>query len=197
MYKAALKSGFYDFTSARDFYREATKSAGVGMHHDLVKRYIGLQALMLTPITPHWAEHMWLDVLKHTTSVQHEKFPVVPACVPALTAAREYVRVTASNITSAEGAQQKKIAKGKAARYDPKAPKKLTVYAAQAFPAWQDRCVDLVREAFDGVSLDVKAVSQRLEKSEVKKAMPFVNGLKRRLEGGEQSGCVSEETAVR
>ena len=64
MYKLALKSALYDFTGARDFYREATSATGVGMHRDLVIRYIELQALLVTPIAPHWAEYIWLDVLK-------------------------------------------------------------------------------------------------------------------------------------
>lgn len=34
------------------------------MHRDTILRYIELQALMLAPITPHWAEHIWLEVLK-------------------------------------------------------------------------------------------------------------------------------------
>lgn len=31
----------------------------------------------------------------------------------------------------------------------------------------------------------MKDVSQRIDKAEMKKAMPFIQGLKRRLEGGE------------
>src|SRR2546430_181382 len=42
MYKLALKVALYDFTSARDFYREATIAAGIGMHRDLVLQYIEL-----------------------------------------------------------------------------------------------------------------------------------------------------------
>ncbi len=64
MYKLALKTSLYDFTSARDFYREITAAAGVEMHRHLVLRYIELQALLLTPIAPHWAEYIWLEVLK-------------------------------------------------------------------------------------------------------------------------------------
>ena len=64
MFKAALKSSLYDFTSARDFYREATTAAGNGMHEALVMQYIELQALALTPIAPHWSEQIWLEVLK-------------------------------------------------------------------------------------------------------------------------------------
>ena len=68
MYKLALKSALYDFTGARDFYREITNATGVGMHRDLVLGYIELQALLLTPIAPHWAEYIWLDVLKKVSN---------------------------------------------------------------------------------------------------------------------------------
>jgi leucyl-tRNA synthetase len=50
--------------NARDVYREATLSAGVGMHRDVLLRYAEMQALIIAPITPHWAEYIWLDVLK-------------------------------------------------------------------------------------------------------------------------------------
>lgn len=63
MYKLALKGALYDFTGSRDFYREATAAAGIGMHEELVLQYIELQALLLTPIAPHWAEYIWLEVL--------------------------------------------------------------------------------------------------------------------------------------
>lgn len=68
-YKAALKSALYDFTGCRDFYREATTAAGVSMHRNLVMHYIELQALLLTPIAPHWADYMWQEVLNHVRSL--------------------------------------------------------------------------------------------------------------------------------
>jgi len=192
MYKAALKSGLYDFTSARDFYREATRSAGIGMHADLSRQYIKLQALLLCPLAPHWSEYMWLDVLGEATSIQHALFPNVSPPSHALTAARDYVRSTTSNITSAEGQQVKKLAKGKAASFDPKKNKRLTIFLARRFPAWQDKCVELMRQNMEGLVVDVKAVSQKLDKSETKRAMPFVNTLKRRLEMGEDKEVVFE-----
>lgn len=72
-FKLALKSGLYDFTSARDAYREASTVAGVGMHRDIVHRYVELQALMLAPIAPHWAEYVWLEVLKKVRSISKKK----------------------------------------------------------------------------------------------------------------------------
>lgn len=62
-YKTALKSALFDFTAARDFYREATTAAGQGMRRDLILRYVELQSLLLAPIAPHWCDYMWQEVL--------------------------------------------------------------------------------------------------------------------------------------
>jgi leucyl-tRNA synthetase len=194
-YKLALKSALYDFTSARDFYREACTAAGIKMHADLVLKYIELQALLLNVIAPHWAEYIWLEVLSKPSTIQNALFPTVPDAIASLTAEREYVRATSSNITSAEAAQQKKKAKGKDVGFDPKRAKKLTIFAADKFPAWQEKYIDLVREVFDATTLSVndKELTPRIAKmGEMKKAMPFVQGLKRRLVGGERAETVFE-----
>jgi len=188
MYKAALKSGYHDFTSARDFYREATKAAGIGMHEDLVKKFIELQALMIVPIASHWAEHIWLEVLKKDETIQKAQWPKVPEADARLSAARDFVRTTQSNITSAEGAAVKRLSKGKAASFDPKKEKKITIFAAQEFPAWQKKYIQMIRDNYP--NLDIKALSKQIDKSESKKAMPFINALKRRLDAGEPADVV-------
>ncbi|KFY14452.1 hypothetical protein V491_06047 [Pseudogymnoascus sp. VKM F-3775] len=192
-YKLALKSGLYDFIGARDFYREASTAAGIKMHKDLVLKYIELQALLLTVIAPHWSEYIWLEVLNKPISVQQALFPEIPTPDAGLSAMREYVRTTASNITSAEAAQQKKKAKGKDISFDPKKPKKLTIFAAKSFPAWQEKYIDLVREVFDPATkaFNDKELTPKISKmGEMKKAMPFVQGLKKRLTGGEKPETV-------
>ncbi|KAF1836858.1 leucyl-tRNA synthetase [Decorospora gaudefroyi] len=186
-YKLALKSGFYDFTSARDFYREATKAAGIGMQQDLVRKFIELQALLLTPIAPHWAEYIWLEVLKNKETIQNALWPKVSEPNASLTAARDFVRTTQTNITSAEGNAIKKLSKGKAATFDPKKEKKIIIFSAQKWPAWQQKYLDLLR---DSNTIDIKAISKSMDKSESKKAMPFINGLKRRLDNGEPKDVV-------
>ncbi|KAF2405012.1 leucyl-tRNA synthetase-like protein [Trichodelitschia bisporula] len=192
LYKAALKSGFYDFTSARDSYRISTTSASVGMHHDCVKRYAELQALMLAVVAPHWSDYIWQEVLKKPSTIQTAVFPSVPDSVPSLTAASEYIRSTHGSIGTAEGVQQKKLAKGKTTSYDPKSDKKLTIFVAKSWPAWQQKYLNVVRELFDGLTLDIKKVQPKIEKPDMKKAMPFVQGLKRRLESGEKKEAVFE-----
>ncbi|KAK9332090.1 hypothetical protein V1520DRAFT_305060 [Lipomyces starkeyi] len=188
-YKAALKTGLYDFQAARDYYREAT-SYDVGMHKDLVLRYIEQQALLLTPIAPHWAEYIWIEVLKKPQSIQFALFPEVSKPVDiGLTAALEYVRSVARSIRETEGANIKKQKKGKPTTFDPKKPTKLTIYIALQFPEWQDKYLDLVQDEFDRVSLkfspDLTAKVQKL--GDMKRSMPFVNHLKYRLTGGKES----------
>lgn len=184
------------------------------MHRDLVLRYIKYQALILAPIAPHWSDYIWQEVLgkvstphppplpsilksltpiPQPSTIQTELWPTVPAAHPAYTAARDYVRTTSSNITSAEAAQQKKKDKGKTIAFDPKRPKKLTIFAAAKHPAWQEKYIDLVRAAFDGVALNDKDLIPRVTKmGEGKKAMPFVQALRRRLVNGESADSVFE-----
>lgn len=111
----------------------------------------------------------------------------------SLNAARDYVRHTSASINSAESAQQKKMAKGKNFAFDPTRDKRLTIFVANTYPPWQARYVDLVREAYDGKNIDMKTLSPKIGKlGEAKKAMPFVQALKRQLEAGEDAEAVFE-----
>lgn len=157
------------------------------MSRPLVLRYVELQSLVIATIAPHWAEYMWREVLHKDSSIQVARWPSdAPTVDLALSAAREYVKGTTSNITSAEAQASKKMAKGKASNFDPRKPKRITIFAATAFPAWQDKYVDLVRDMLAKSSLgDDKIVNGAVAKMgkgpELKKAMPFVQGLKKRI----------------
>jgi leucyl-tRNA synthetase len=78
--------------------------------------------------------------------------------------------------------------KGKGLLFDPTKDKALNIYVAKSWPPWQQRYVDLVREQLDGgVSLDVKSVATMIAKADMKRAMPFIQDLKRRLEESGES----------
>ena len=100
-----------------------------------------------------------------------------------------------SNVTSAEAAQQKRKDKGKTITFDPKKAKKLTIYVASNFPSWQEKYIELVQELFDAthLSVDDKVLNQRMaQMGEMKKAMPFIQSMKRRLMMGESPTTVFE-----
>lgn len=167
------------------------------MHRSLILRYIELQALIISPIAPHWADYIYQEVLHKPSTIQNALWPNVPAPNPGLTATRQYVRATSSAITSAEAAQQKKKDKGKATSFDPKKAKKLTIFFAAEYPAWQTDYISIVRDSFDALNIrfDEKALNTRVQakgKQEMKKGMPFVQNLKKRLMNGEKGDVVFE-----
>ncbi|KAH6855716.1 hypothetical protein B0I37DRAFT_365561 [Chaetomium sp. MPI-CAGE-AT-0009] len=65
---------------------------------------------------------------------------------------------------------------------------------AKFWPPWQQRYVDLVREQLDGTSLDVKSVAKMVGKADMKRVMPFIQDLKRKLESGENPDAVFDRT---
>lgn len=194
MYKLALKSGFFDLQSSRDWYRENCRAAGVGMHAKLARRFIELQALLLTPIAPHWSDSVWQEILHKDSSIQLAQYPMVSTPDPALVAAIEYVKSTGSSVTQAEAGQVKKLQKGKQASFDPAKAKKLTVYVAAAFPAWQQQYRNVVRQQYESTgAVDTKAIAGKINKADMKKAMPFIQILKKRIDSGESPQRVFAE----
>lgn len=55
-FREALRVGFFELQSARDHYRTVLEGAGLPLHRDLILRFIEVQALLIAPICPHFAE---------------------------------------------------------------------------------------------------------------------------------------------
>ncbi|KAI5481583.1 leucine-trna ligase [Pseudohyphozyma bogoriensis] len=186
LYKEALKHGFYSVLAARDAYRDATAQEG-GMHVDLVLRFIRIQTLLLTPVAPHVAEHLWTELLGETTSIQLAQFPKIDAPVDqGVLDAGLYVRDVIKDIRDQELNFAKKKAKGKTAgAFDPSKPKAVKVFVAKGFPAWQEAAVEIVRGArsADGKVDDAKVKEELTSKGLIKdkKYMPFIAAFKRKL----------------
>lgn len=128
--------------------------------------------------------------LVQPSTIQLQTFPGVPEPNTELRATSGYVKATSARNLSAHAGQQKRLTKGKGLLFDRSKDKRLNIYVAKSWPTWQEKYIDLVRELFDGVTLDAKTVAKRVEKAEMKKAMPFIQELKRRLESGESRESV-------
>jgi leucyl-tRNA synthetase len=148
-YKSALKTGLFDFQNAKSWYREVS---GGDVHRDLIVQFIEAQVLLIAPIAPHWSDYLWREVLKKSGSVQVAAFPK-PSCPEdkAIAAAQGYVKSLSDAVHQAEGAQLRKKAKGKQSTFDPKKPKRLWIYVAKEFPAWQQKYIDALQELYDEV----------------------------------------------
>ncbi|KAG8986294.1 cytosolic leucyl tRNA synthetase [Tulasnella sp. 427] len=188
MYKEALRTGFYELQSTRDWYREVT--ADVGMHAGLIKHWIQTAALLVCPIAPHFAEHLWTDLLKQPQSIQLARFPEPTAPVErTVVDSAAYMRTTLKSIRDAEISMSKKGGKGakmKGMAFDPAKPKAVRVFVATTFPEWQETCVEILKGATDmksGVVDDAKVREEITKKGLIKdkKVMPFVMSVKKRI----------------
>ena len=147
---------------------------------------------MVGVIAPHWADFIWREVLKNPTTIQLQPFPRAPEPNHELHAISDYVKTTSNRILATYASQQKRLAKGKGVLFDPTKGKTLRIFVAKTWPSWQDKYVELVRNMFDGITLDIKSVTKKVDKADMKKAMPFIQDLKRKLE----TGLVSRESVL-
>lgn len=183
-FKEALKRGLYDFEIARNWYRNVCSpdNGGPGMHHDLVFDFIRDSALLIAPFTPHFSEHIWQNILGEKTTVQSASFPRPISGIDAVALQQlEYMRGVVDSLRSAEAILSRRKGKSKAGAepaYDPAKPKAARIYVATEFPAWQNQCVELVKQAWDEKAniVDDTLLRKELDAaglSKDKQAMPF------------------------
>ncbi|KDE08386.1 leucyl-tRNA synthetase, cytoplasmic [Microbotryum lychnidis-dioicae p1A1 Lamole] len=187
LYKEALKYGFYQLLAARDSYRDATAGEG-GMRRDLIERFVRVQALLITPIAPHVAEHLWSKICGEKKSIQQAQWPEMTSPVDRIVLdSADYIRSTLKEIRDAELGFAKKKAKGKGTgSYDPSKPKAVKVWVAKGYPEWQDSAVALVREAFNEETNTVDEQKLRALLTEKglakdKKVNPFIAIFKKKI----------------
>ncbi|KAJ1547846.1 cytosolic leucyl tRNA synthetase, partial [Cladochytrium tenue] len=194
-YREALKVSFYDLQNVKSEYRKITVAPPYateeyeGMHRDLVLLYIELQAVLMSPLTPHWSEYIWSTLLKKPESITKAKWPkldVVPD--ESILAAAQYIRDLIHKTRSAEETAIRKKAKGKktAVAEDTTTPKTIRFYYAKEFPSWQVSALaalkttwDSEKGAFTGKEREAMAAAGLASD---KRVMPFVAMIKKNID---------------
>ncbi|XP_072026389.1 leucine--tRNA ligase, cytoplasmic-like [Amphiura filiformis] len=181
MFKEALRTGFFEFQAARDSYRERSLN---NMHHDLVMRFIEVQALLLAPICPHLCDHIWALIGKKG-SILHVPWPVADKVDEVLLRASEYLETSAhefrlrlKNVKNPSGKGKKAVA--------PSIPTHGTIYIAKTYPPWQSAVLSTMKKAYEskgGQFPENKELLGQLKTIDVlkkfmKKVMPFVQHVK-------------------
>jgi leucyl-tRNA synthetase len=150
MFRDALKSGFYDLQLARDEYRLSCGSAG--MNRELLARFMEVQTRLITPICPHYAEHVWQKILKKEGFAIKAGWPVAGTPDPTLRSANKYLQdsiVLMRKLLQKQESGSKKPKKGAAA---PPAESKLTVgliYVNEHYDGWKEQCLRVLQSNFD------------------------------------------------
>nr|XP_031858784.1 leucine-tRNA ligase [Kwoniella shandongensis]KAA5525856.1 leucine-tRNA ligase [Kwoniella shandongensis] len=187
-FKHALKAGLYDFENARNWYRLICDpvNGGNGMHRDLVFAWIRANTLLISPFTPHYAEHIWKTILGETTSIQNARFPEPSAAVNRVALEQmDYMRGVVESIRYAEAQiMRKKGKKNVGTGYDSSKSKKARIFVASKFPEWQDAVIAMVKDAYDGEKIDEVKLRKSIEAAGLmkdKRVMPFSQSFKKRV----------------
>lgn len=142
LFKEALRTAFFEFQSIRDKYRELCGS--IGMHWDLVHEFIQRQALLMSPICPHVAEHIW-SLLGNKESILLAKWPAVGAIDEQKIQASEYFMNATYSFR--QNLKQTVLVKGGKGAPKGKVPKPTDglIWVAKEFPPWQSCVLDTMR----------------------------------------------------
>ena len=143
----ALRTGFFEYQALRDTYREVTMGH---MDRRLIKKFIETQAIILSPICPHVAEHVW-TLLGNTGSILHSKWPVVFEIDHVLISAGKYINDTAHDFRLRLKAYLTAMSTkgGKKATSEPVVkPTHGTIWIAKEYPPWQSIIMTLLTERF-------------------------------------------------
>ncbi|CAO2161754.1 unnamed protein product [Urochloa humidicola] len=152
MFRDALKSGFYDLQLARDEYRLSCGAAG--MNRDLLWRFMDVQTRLITPICPHYAEHVWQKILRKEGFAIKAGWPVADTPDPTLRIANKYLQdsiVLMRKLLQKQESGSKKPKKGAAPAPSP-SENKLSIgliYVNEHYYGWKEQCLRVLQSKFD------------------------------------------------
>lgn len=193
LYREVVKHAFFELQNSRDRYRDATYLHGSdGMHKNLLKRFVELQALLMSPIIPHFSDYVWSKILSHKTSILYEPFPRKVAYDEGLVASSQYLHDLTHQLrtTMQVDSIKKKPSKCENSKV---LPDSVELYVVKTFPKWQEDVINLLRANYDTekkamligddqIVTSVKPIMQKMtDKSILRKFIPFVMELKAEL----------------
>lgn len=150
------------------------------MHRDLITRWIRVQALLIAPIAPHYAEYVFTKILGENGTVHSARFPEPSGPLDkAILDSKAYVEEILSNFRGTESQLAKKFskAKDKFVKFDPAKPKGAIIFIARKYPEWQDESIAAIKALYDeDEKINNKKLKEVLNKKELlkdKRVMPF------------------------
>lgn len=157
-YRDALKFSCYDLHIARDNYRLACDVMDAPMHGELIMNYIRVSTLLLSPICPHYSQHIWSEYGFATTSdpfIHRTAWPLPSSSTlnALLSRQAEYLRDHTIHLRAAKqdalNLKEKAKKKGKADSTAPADYNALIIFIARQYPDWQQWILRLLKQLVD------------------------------------------------
>ncbi|CAF1020660.1 unnamed protein product [Adineta steineri] len=184
LFKDVIKTGFFELQIARDNYRDSCAESEK-MNFHLLKKYIEVQTILLSPICPHICDYVY-QFLYPGTTIMNAKWPIAGEVDESLIDSYNYLTDTAhdfrlrykSYTTQQTNPKSKEI---KAQSH--LTPTHGTIYVAKSYPSWQTFVINELKQLYSSnnkILPDNKQLSshfkdrKEIDKKYVKKLMPFV-----------------------
>ncbi|XP_011877441.1 PREDICTED: leucine--tRNA ligase, cytoplasmic isoform X2 [Vollenhovia emeryi] len=187
LYKEALRTGFYELQTARDKYLQLSPMVNL----NLMKKYIKIQVILLSPICPHVCEHIWSNLLKENGSILNAKWPAVGEINEIFIKSSEYLMGAAHTFRILlKNYMTPKKSKGKNDLADTERPRQGIIWVAKTYPPWQSIILTTMREMYskngnklpDNKELSTAFAGKAELKKYMKRTMPFVQFVKEKME---------------
>eukprot|EP00993_Chasmostoma_nieuportense_P007393 NODE_81_length_3361_cov_87.229437_g75_i0.p1 GENE.NODE_81_length_3361_cov_87.229437_g75_i0~~NODE_81_length_3361_cov_87.229437_g75_i0.p1 ORF type:complete len:1054 (+),score=260.59 NODE_81_length_3361_cov_87.229437_g75_i0:105-3266(+) len=175
MFREAVQNCWYGLQNLRDEHRVSVDRL---LHRDLAKRFVEVQALLVSPIAPHWAEHVWKELLGNTTSIHTAAWPTLSAPVhPTLQLQADYLTNTIHTFRAQIAKQVKKTKVN---------PQHGVIFVVTGYQDWQVRCIAFLAQVVAEVGEIPKDLSKRVAedpvlKTDMKRVMAFLAFMKELL----------------
>eukprot|EP01119_Soliformovum_irregulare_P010084 TRINITY_DN2463_c0_g1_i1.p1 TRINITY_DN2463_c0_g1~~TRINITY_DN2463_c0_g1_i1.p1 ORF type:complete len:1089 (+),score=389.86 TRINITY_DN2463_c0_g1_i1:222-3269(+) len=182
-YKDALRTGFFDLQNARDDYRLACGSQQA-MNKSLVLRFIEVQAILMSPVVPHFSQRIF-NILGKNIPIQKAKWPVAGNIDDLVLKQHDYLKEVIHNFRLKRQAYiQPKAKKGEKPKTLP-APTTGVIHVVKEYPPWVQTTLKIAAPFFaeqkspepKQIWAAVTAGNPELSKM-TKVGMPFVVQLK-------------------
>uniref|UniRef100_A0A915DUH3 Methionyl/Leucyl tRNA synthetase domain-containing protein n=1 Tax=Ditylenchus dipsaci TaxID=166011 RepID=A0A915DUH3_9BILA len=195
LFKEALKTGFFEYLTARDNYKLLCNRKESEMRADLVFRFIETQALLLSPVAL-----ICVNVYGRSLErfIVNAKWPETEAVNQILLKQSEFLQRSIREFRLRREATLNPKKKGPQ-KPKPSAGVKLAavVYIAERYPEWKVNVLRIVKDSYDANGKkfpDNRAIAQQLSKFG-KDAMPFVQAVREKFEEENSSEFVVLETS--
>lgn len=194
-YRDALKYSWFEMQNALNNYR--VLCGPKAMHKDVLSRFFEIQAILLSPIAPHFSEHLW-ELIGKQESIMFARFPEAGPIDEKILIENEYLQNTFHNIRT-------KLQKG-CENYQKKHNKPASfnaayIYIADSYLPWQKKTIEMIASAYAATNTfpaePAKMLSQDPElKKNMKSVMSFAASLKEEVDSVGPQRALSTELTI-